>query len=198
MRPFSSTVLAALLTMLKVLASNVAHAEDFFVITATFHSQTEAQNAAATTGGWVLDTDLYSGLTPNLFAVVRGPFNSESAAKAERDFLTLPEFKGAYVKAGGASRLPRDPAGSARDAAVRAALLGEISVELEDHPGGENPCEPQEPYQEVKLSYMTVTRQYDARSDSYPVVGERRPLDLGAFSLIKRTGELKLMRACYE
>jgi hypothetical protein len=50
-----------------------ARASDFFVVTDTFKSQQDAQTRAASVGGWVLDTDAYSGLGPGLFAVVRGP-----------------------------------------------------------------------------------------------------------------------------
>ncbi len=53
--------------------AGTAQASDFFVITDTFKSQHDAQARAASVGGWVLDTDAYSGLGPGLFAVVRGP-----------------------------------------------------------------------------------------------------------------------------
>jgi len=57
-----------------------ARAADFFVFTDTFKSQQDAQDRAALVGGWVLDTDTYSGLAPNLFAVVRGPYSTRQVA----------------------------------------------------------------------------------------------------------------------
>ena len=57
-----------------------AHAADFFVVTDTFKSQQDAQARAALVGGWVLDTDAYSGLTPSLFVVVRGPYSTRQVA----------------------------------------------------------------------------------------------------------------------
>src|SRR5262245_60539893 len=84
------------------MAGRLAHADDYFVVTGTFQSQAAAQVSAAESGGWALDTDLYSGLKPNLFAVVRGPFRSSSAAKSELKFLTSNgDYRGSYVKASG-------------------------------------------------------------------------------------------------
>jgi hypothetical protein len=186
-----SPILPAAFVLLLALEPRAAQAENFFVITATFDSQRQAQNAAAETGGWVLDTDIYSALTPDLFAVVRGPFSTDAAAKAELQFLSSSRgYQGAYVKAAGAPRFPMNP--------LQAALFGEVSIELEDRPGGTNPCEPQEPYQSIKLSHAGVTRRHDQASDTFPIVAERLPIDLGGFSVIKRTGELQLMRACFE
>jgi hypothetical protein len=47
---------------LRLLSAFAAHA-DRFVITATEDSKDIAQKKAAETGGWVLDTNLYTGLT---------------------------------------------------------------------------------------------------------------------------------------
>ena len=82
--------------------------------------------------------------------------------------------------------------------AVLAAILGELLITVEEHPGASNPCEPQEPYESVSLSYMGVTRKHDAATDTYPPVAERVPIKMGTFSVIKRTGELDRMRACFE
>ncbi len=181
-----------------ILGCGVAVAGDSFVITATFDSQTQAQAWAAVNGGWVLDTDLYPALKPNHFAVVRGPFALSKAAATELAALGHgSSYEHAYVKDGGNSRLPTSLTNGVPPALV-AALLGEISIEIEEHAGGANPCEPQEPYQSVALSYAGVVRRYDATTDQYPIVASRVPIDIGSFWVIKRTGEIDRMRACFE
>ena len=179
------------------LLTHPALADNFFVITGTFQSQAAAQISAAETGGWVLDTDAYNALAPGLFAVVRGPFRSAKAAQSQLSFITSGGgYAGAYVKAGGSPRLPQ--ALATGPPAVLAAILGELLITVEEHPGASNPCEPQEPYESVSLSYMGVTRKHDAATDTYPPVAERVPIKMGTFSVIKRTGELDRMRACFE
>jgi hypothetical protein len=195
---FTRRMLGGVVVAALMLGPSIVLAENFFVITATSDSQARAQKWAAENGGWVLDTDAYSALTPNQFAVVRGPF--KTAKLAESRLATLKSgaaYKGAYVKHAGAPRLPTN-LGNAVPAVALAVLLGEISVAIEDHTGGSNPCEPQEPYQSVSLSYAGLSRRYDPATDSYPVASERVPIDVGSFSIIKRTGELDRMRACYE
>lgn len=86
-----------------------ARAAEFFVVTDTFKSQREAQDRAASVGGWVLDTDAYSGLPPNLFAVVRGPYaKRESADHQLRELKSdksIKTYRAAYVKDAGVLRV---------------------------------------------------------------------------------------------
>ena len=171
---------------------------DFFVISGSFEAQAAAQLSAAESGGWVLDTDAYESLTPGVFAVVRGPFRSAQAAREELGSLEgLPGHSGSYIKDAGRSRLPTN-AGSNMPPAVLAALLGELSIEIQDHPGGTNPCEPAEPYQSVELSYVGLIRTLDESTDTFPIRGVRTGIEVGRFDLIKRTGEISRMRECYE
>lgn len=77
-------------------------ADDFYVITGTYKAQKEAQQVAALKGGWVLNTNFYSQLTPNLYAVVRGPFKTKSeAAKQLSWFLDGDRYPGSYIKNAG-------------------------------------------------------------------------------------------------
>jgi hypothetical protein len=174
-------------------------AGDFYVVTATFPSQGVAQTEAALRGGWVLDTDFYSNLTPNTFAVVRGPFTDESVARKELRFLLSGGgYSGGYVKDAGKPRLGGNLGSAPLRPQLLAALLGELSVEVRDHPGGENPCEPQEPYQEVQISFVDLTRKLSDSSNKVQEGTTRRDVDVGAFRIIKRTGEIDRMRQCFE
>src|SRR4051794_12059934 len=120
-----------LLVPLAVLSAvGSAHAADFFVVTDTFTSQQDAQSRAASVGGWVLDTDAYSGLAPNLFAVVRGPYaNRQVADQRLKDLKAIKTYKAAYVKDAGALRVAPILARSVPPK-VLTALLGELSVEV--------------------------------------------------------------------
>src|SRR3954471_13615749 len=99
--------LALLGPVAAMLLGGTARAADFFVVTDTFKSQQDAQNRAATVGGWVLDTDAYSGLGPSLFAVVRGPYISRQVAEQHlKELKPIKTYKAAYVKDAGALRFP--------------------------------------------------------------------------------------------
>jgi hypothetical protein len=189
----------ALLGSLVVLSVETrALAADFFIVTDTFKSQQDAQARAALADGWVLDTDAYSGLAPSLFAVVRGPYSSRQAAEHElRQLKTTKTYKTAYVKEAGTLRLAA-VLGTSAPPKVLAALLGELSVVVTDKPGGTNPCEPQEPYQDVALSVVTLDRTYDAKTSEEGFKARRTDLDIGGFWVIKRTGEIERMRVCTE
>ena len=181
-----------------VCASEV-RAGDFFVITDTFRSQDEAQTRAAVVGGWVLDTDAYSKLSPDHFAVVRGPYMSAEVAESElRELKQIKKYATAYVKDAGDLRFPMNLVPGSVRGQVLAALLGELSIRTSDHPGAANPCEPQEPYQDVSISFVSLDRTYDDRTGRDGVAPRRLDLDLGGFWLIKRTGEIQRMRVCAE
>jgi hypothetical protein len=179
--------LALLVSLLVLSIAGTARA-DFFVVTDTSKSQRDAQVRAAAVGGWVLDTDAYSGLTPSMFAVVRGPYATQKIADKElKELKTIKTYKNAYVKDAGDLRVAPAFAKSVPPK-VLTALLGELSVVVKDEPGGTNPCEPQEPYQDVSLSVVTTDGDKPRRVD----------LDVGGFWVIKRTGAIERMRACTE
>jgi len=185
--------------MLCLLSVAPVCAGDFYVITGAFPSQGAAQTEAALRGGWVLDTDVYPNLTPNTFAVVRGPFPVEADARKELKFLLSGSgYPGAYVKDAGKPRLGGNLGSAALRPQLLAALLGELSVEVTDHPGGGNPCEPQEPYQEVQISFVDLARSMDDKSNKVREEAKRKEVDVGAFRIIKRTGEIDRMRQCFE
>jgi len=189
-------VLVASVIALSAVSS--AQAADFFVVTDTFKSQRDAQTRAAGVGGWVLDTDAYSGLAPNLFAVVRGPYANRAVAEQRlKELKAIKTYKAAYVKEAGTLRVAPILARSVPPK-VLTALLGELSVEVTDRAGGSNPCEPQEPYQSVSVSVVTVDRTYDKAKDLEGFKPRRVDLDIGSFWVIKRTGEVERMRVCAE
>jgi hypothetical protein len=182
-----------------LLAAVPGWAGDVFVVTATFPSQGAAQTEAAVRGGWVLDTDVYPNLGPGKFAVVRGPYpDGNIAVEQLRSLRSGGGYVGAYVKDAGKPRLPVDIGSPSLRPQLLAALLGELSIEVTDHPGGEHPCEPEEPYQAVRLSFVDLTRSVDDKPDSVRVEAERRDVEVGAFWIIRRTGEIDRMRQCYE
>lgn len=189
----------SVLGLLAVLAlCGTARASDFFVITDTFKLQQDAQMRAAAVGGWTLDTDLYSGLGPGLFAVVRGPYASKAIAdQALKQLKADSGFKAAYVKDAGSLRLPAALVKSVPPK-VLAALLGELSITVTDMPGDGNPCAPQEPYQNVSVTLATIERTYDAKADKAGFRPQRVDVGLGGFWIIKRTGEIERMRICAE
>jgi hypothetical protein len=175
-----------------------AYAGDFFVVTETAKSHRDARTRAAVEGGWVLDTDAYTGLAPGLFAVVRGPYGSKEVAEASLEELKgAKAYKSAYVKDAGSLRL--GPAfAKAVPPKVLAAMLGELSISVTDKRGGSNPCEPQEPYQDVTVSMVTVDRTYDDKTETEGFKPRRVELEIGGFWVIKRTGEIERMRVCAE
>ena len=170
---------------------------DWFVFTSAGKDQSAAQATAATNGGWVLDTDFYPALTPGLYAVVRGPFADKGTAQAQLDSLKR-WHKDAYLKDGGAPLALPALGSAALDARLIAALLGELAVEVTRHKGADNPCEPQEPYRAVALSWTSIARVYDPASGDISVEASKQAIDLGGFWIIESTGEIDRMRVCME
>src|SRR4051794_7962160 len=83
-----------------------AQAADFFVVTDTLKSQRDAQARAALVGGWVLDTDAYTALAPDLFAVVRGPYSTKQVADQRlKELKAIETYRTAYVKEAGTLRV---------------------------------------------------------------------------------------------
>ncbi len=188
---------ALIVFILAMTWAGTSQAGDFFVITDTFKSQEDAQSRAASNGGWAIDTDVYPGLEPDRYAVVRGPYASRSMATKELAALKkIKTYKSAYVKDAGVLRFPSNIAGVASPK-ILAALLGELSVSVKEMAGAEGGCEPDEPYQEVTWSFVTLDR-VDSEKFGVDVKARRVNLDIGAFWVIKRTGEIERMRVCAE
>jgi hypothetical protein len=180
------------LAVLHILGPSAGRA-DHFVITATEDSKDVAQKKAAEKGGWVLDTNLYVALTPNKYSVVRGPFAKPGDAQRLLKFLQSGKgYPGAYVKDAGEIRINALFGGKSTPP-IAAALLGELHVTLTEQPGGGNPCEPQDPYVDVQLSFMSLERNADGTGQAV-----LRKIDLGSLTIIKRTGEIEHMRVCWE
>jgi hypothetical protein len=166
----------AVLSLLIAAGAPVAPAQPdgpFFVIAATFRSKASAQAEARDRGGWVLRTDLYRSLTPGLFAVVHGPYERRADAEAVLEVVRRRQPE-AYVRTAGESILPL----ALGDPALLAALLGEVTTETaEGSPGA--PCAPDEPYTSIRM------------------MGPGGDL-LGAFQVLRRTGEVRAVRPCAE
>lgn len=176
-----------------------AKADDFYVITGTHQTQKEAQQVAALKGGWVLNTNFYRQLTPDLYAVVRGPFKTKKeAGKQLKLFLDGGRYPGSYVKNAGTINIEIKINNKALSPQMLAALLGELRIDVSENTGGTNPCEPQEPYQRLSLSYVTVARGYDETKDKETYAPKDVELDIGALWEIKRSGEVGRMRICAE
>lgn len=174
-------------------------ADDFYVIIGTYKVQKEAQQAAATKGGWVLNTNFYNKLTPNLFAVVRGPFSTKKMADDQLAMLMESgKYRGSYVKNAETINIQVKTGNRAISPQMIAAILGEFRIDVIEHKGGSNPCEPQEPYKGLTFSYVTLARGYDEKKDKLSFNPQDIPIEVGAFWEIKSTGEIDRMRTCAE
>jgi len=173
-------------------------ADDFYVVTGTYKIQPEAQQAAVK-GGWVLNTNFYNQLTPNLFAVVRGPFRTKDEADKNLKWLVKGgKYPESYVKNAGAINIEVKIGNRALTPQMLAALLGEIRINVKESAGASNPCEPQEPYKELSLSYVTIERGDGGRTNQPLFKPKEVELEVGAFWEIKSTGQIDRMRVCAE
>ncbi len=191
--------MSKIIIVLLVILPMTAVADDFYVITGTYKTQKEAQQTAATKGGWVLNTNFYNQLTSNLYAVVRGPFRTKD--EADKQLASLKEggrYPGSYVKNAGNINIEVKIGNKALSPQMIAALLGEIRIDITESKGGTNPCEPEEPYKELSLSYVTLERSQDEKKDKIVFKPLDVQLEVGAFWEIKRTGEIDRMRICAE
>lgn len=176
-----------------------AFADDFYIIIGTYKVQKEAQQAAATKDGWVLNTNFYDQLTPNLFAVVRGPFTAKKLAEQNLAMLMESDkYRGSYVKNAGTINIQVKIGNKAISPQMLAAIFGELRIDITEHKGGSNPCEPQEPYKGLTFSYVTLAREYDEKQGKLSFNPQDNPIDVGAFWEIKSTGEIDRMRICAE
>jgi hypothetical protein len=147
----------------------------------------------------VLNTNFYDHLTRNLYAVVRGPFRTKAEADEQlASLMSGGKYAGSYVKNAGNINIEVKLGNIGLSPQMIAALLGEIRIDVREGKGGSQPCEPEEPYKELSLSYMTVERELDRKKDQVVFKPGDVELDAGAFWEIKRTGEIKHMRVCAE
>ena len=187
------------LTFALLILAGPVFADDFYVITGTYKSQKQAQQVAAMRGGWVLNTNFYSQLSPNLFAVVRGPLRTKK--NADKYLTWLMEggsYTGSYVRNAKKINIRLKIGNKDLSPQMIAALLGELRIDVSESKGGAHPCEPQEPYKEISLSYVTIARGYDRKKDEVIHKPKDVVLDVGAFREIKSTGKVDRMRICAE
>ncbi|QTR48912.1 hypothetical protein [Candidatus Thiothrix anitrata] len=177
-----------------LLLSGHVMAGDHYVITHTLNTQKEAQEKAALDGGWVLNTNLYSDLKKDLFAVVRGPFSTQEMAKSELDSISEGgSHPGAYVKDAGNLLITKEMSGQV-DPVIIAMLLGEVRIDIKHEQGSDHPCEPSTPYDNISLNYLSV----GINAASNDMETEEITLDFGQSAKIKKTGELQRQRRCLE
>lgn len=150
----------------------------YFVYLGSFTTKAAAQAHARRHGGWVLRTDLYRGLTPGYFAAVRGPFAERADAEAALA-LVQSDLPDALVRDAGAPVLPR----ALGDAALLAAVLGDLVVVTSTEPDGVNPCAPAEPHLTVLVGF---DQTHGAAGDA-PAAG---------FWVVERTGEVRPVVPC--
>ena len=161
------TVLAALGTVIPstVLCQNHG---DYYVILSSDTTRADAEEKSAA-GTWVLETTLYPGLTPNLYAVVRGPFDSLPIAEEVLAFARG-SHPDAYIRNAGIL-----PVGQGDSQTLVSTLLGDTLVDVRHEPGGRHGCEPQEAYSESRSTSTAGTAR---------------------FRVIERTGEVKPVDPC--
>jgi len=188
-------------TVFALLLSSTIHVQandDFYVITGSHKTQAQAQQESVVKGGWVLNTNFYKQLTPNLYAVVRGPFKTKDAANEKLNELKTDGHPDSYVKNAGEIQIEAKIANQAVSPQLLAALLGELRIEVTEAKGGEDPCVPIEPYKRLALSYSILDRNYDVENDKETYTPKEVPLDIGTLWQLKQSGEIEHMRVCAE
>ncbi len=176
------------LLIVGALASSHVHAQEtpapeqgaFLVYMGSFSTKQAAQNHSSEFGGWVLRTDLYSGLTPGFYAAVIGPFRERADAEAALQDV-LPIQPDALVRTAGPAMLPI----GLGDPGLLAAVLGELKVVVTDDSTLVNPCAPDE-------SFVTILVGF-----AESILGEENA-PLGGFWMVERTGEVIPIRGCEE
>ncbi|EIJ36903.1 hypothetical protein [Thiothrix nivea] len=182
-------------TIALLLLSGHVMAGDYYVITNTLSNQKEAQEKAALRGGWVLNTNLYSDLKKDLFAVVHGPFSTYDSAKNQLDEISeIGDYADSYVKDAGNLLITKEMSGKSVDPVIIAMLLGEVRIDIKHEQGSDHPCEPSKPYDDITLNYMSLGIN---AADGAPET-EEITLDFGQSARISETGELERMRRCLE
>ncbi len=125
---------------------------DFYVFEATYKSQSEALSFAAEEGGWVLNTNFYSDLKPNLYAVVRGPFRTKSEASGKFSEWKLKDYLSpdSYYKNAGEINPSLKFITSKVSPQMLAMILGEMIIEPHEYDGSDSQgCSPFVPHIEI-------------------------------------------------
>ncbi|HLC75562.1 MAG TPA: hypothetical protein VJB82_00365 [Candidatus Peribacterales bacterium] len=104
---------------------------NYFAILSTGKDKSAANNSARDFGAWVLPTDFTSALSPNLYAVVLGPFSEETVAKNAMNTWPV-KNPAAYVKDAGRLKVPVEFEKYASALPVRAlvAIAGRVQSSL--------------------------------------------------------------------
>ena len=134
--------------------------DNYYVIVSSDTTRAEAE-ARTSAGTWVLDTNLYPRLSPNLYAVVRGPYPDLPMAEGVLDFARR-SHPDAYIRNAGPPDIGQD-----EPRALVAAVLGTVEVDVTREPGGRHGCEPQEPYAVIAAlgaaEFHVITRTGELR-----------------------------------
>ncbi len=152
----------------------------YFVYMGSFSTKVAAQSHAAQFGGWTLRTDLYSGLTPGFYAAVIGPFRDRPDAEAALQDVLLIQ-PDAIVRSAGRPLFPS----SLGDSGLLAAVLGDLTVIVNNDSTLANPCAPTEPHFTILIGFVE------------PILGDENA-PLGGFWMVERTGEVIPIRRCEE
>jgi hypothetical protein len=190
-----------LITFVIFEGATISACADYFVVTNTKTDQKEAQKIAVEKGGWVLPALLYPKLKIHGYAVVRGPFSKIDQAKKELHFLKSDDESKDYQSARiiEAGKCVLELVGGVKiKPQILATLLGEIAVNITEQSGGANPCEPQEPFYEINLSYMGAERKWNEKTQEDSIAPGSVDVDVKGFWIIKRTDAIERMRICTE
>lgn len=176
---------------LSMLLSTPALAQDWYVITGIYDSQEDAWRASATLGGWVLDHDVYNGLKPNRFSLVRGPFDTpKDARKTLRLVQRTPGYEQAYIKDAGDLVLPAPLGAPGLPPIALAALLGELEITAEAKDGGHAPCVPSKPHWLINLRGRQVWTGDPPTTKAEPVLLPSH------IAVMRETGEVVYLTGC--
>lgn len=133
-------------------------------------------------------SNFYLKLTPNTFAVVRGPFKTEKEASKELQTLKgTKKYPKAYVKDASEIDLNGIRGMKGLSSQVAAAILGEIRIAPAVTKGG---------HTSYSLSYYSVDRGVDGSGKEF-FNPKKVDIDLGSLWQLN-TGPIDRMRICAE
>lgn len=188
-----------ILIVIFLLFSFEAFAESYFVVSGSYEQQDEAQREAVLNGGWVLNTNFYSKLKPNFFAVVRGPFKSKRvASKVLLELQKTNRFKNSYIKDAGTVALIEGIDKSGIPLEIVLAILGEIRIDYQKVDRGRNPCEPSGEFIDYSLHYYSLKRVWEQSKNLSRFESAQYRVDIGGLWLIGQDQSIERMRKCFE
>jgi len=174
-------------------------ADQYFVILSTSKDRSAAMLKSR---GWVLETSLYSKLGQGWYANVVGPFkNATEAKKRLADIKSFDKNSTAYVKNAGRLQLPMFAAWNTptMPPALIAAFLGSLDLIIEHHQGGQNGCEPQDPYYTITVKQIKGEPSYDQKTDRLEAAYSFENALVGkGLTMDEKTGEIHEMYVCLE